>query len=477
MFDGHLHGLIQRQSRLLRHRKNDRISRTIFPSTLYFPPSSSNAVGTGPYRARTCDLLLVREALWPTELTARLPACYITPITEKREVLPLSHTILVVDQPPVAQAVRQLLGRQYRILTASSAAEAIALLDRDNVHIVMTDQRLPDSSGVEFLHQLHDHHPHIVRLLFAAFSDLNVVIDAINQGRVYRYVTKPWEDQELLSVAKQAAERFELLAERKRLSDELKSRNLELESVLARLRESDHLKTAFIQVASHELRTPLTILRGVAHLAATTSNSAASNPNLLLRIRDGADRLGRLVDQLVTMLSLNRVGKPVDRRSTELTALLTAAVDDVRPFAELRKQTLTANLSSDLGQAEIDPAQIRDAINQLLLNAIKFTPDGGAISLSAQRAEAGRIVLIVSDTGIGLDADSRKRIFEPFFTSFDVSRHASGQFEFNRRGLGLGLSIVKEFIDLHGGTIQVGSEPGNGTTFTIMLQDGAGRGD
>jgi signal transduction histidine kinase len=383
--------------------------------------------------------------------------------------LPFRHTILVVDdEPDVIQNVQDLLSADFRVLAAANAADALRCLRQDTVHIVMTDQRLSDTPGVEFLHRLHDEYPHVVRLLFTAFADLGVVIDAINQGRVYRYITKPWKSEELISVVRQAAERFDLLAERKRLAGELKARNLDLESALARLRESDQLKTAFIQVASHELRTPLAILRGVAHLAGTVGPIPPAGRDYIRRIGDSAERLGRLVDQLVKMLSLNRIGKPLDRRPTDLTALLAAAADDVRPFAELRKQTLTVDLSPNLGEADIDPAQIRDAVNQLLLNAIKFTPDGGAIGLSAGRAD-GQIVLSVTDTGIGLDAETRERMFEPFFTSFDVSRHASGQFEFNRRGLGLGLSIVKEFIDLHGGTIHVDSEPGKGTTITIGL--------
>jgi signal transduction histidine kinase len=380
--------------------------------------------------------------------------------------VPPRHTILIADDDPqIIQRVGDVLRPQFRVLTAQTVAQAMQHLRGDDVHIVMTDRKMPDMSGVEFLHLLHDRYPHVVRLLFTAFSDVNGMIEAINQGRIYRYVTKPWADDELRSVVLQAAERYDLLAERKRLSDELKSRNLELEAANARLRESDALKTAFIQVASHELRTPLAILRGMAHLAATTAGS-----DYLPRIRDSAERLGRLVDQLVTMLSLNRIGKPIERRPTEINVLLTSAADDVRPFVDLRHQTLTTNFSPDLGFADIDPAQIRDAINQLLLNAIKFTPDNGSISLTAQRDDYG-ITLQVTDTGIGIDPESRARIFEPFFTAFDVSRHASGQFEFNRRGMGLGLSIVKEFIDLHGGSIQVESEVGKGTMFMIRLPD------
>src|SRR5262245_29019123 len=112
---------------------------------------------------------------------------------------------------------------------------------------------------------------------------------------------------------------------------------------------------------------------------------------------------------------------------------------------------------------------MHDGIVQLLINAIKFTPDGGAIRLEARRAADGSLTIAVSDTGKGIDADSLGRIFDPFFTRFDVSRRASGTFEFDRRGLGLGLTVVKAFVEMHGGRVDVASKLQEGTTFTIHL--------
>jgi len=103
-----------------------------------------------------------------------------------------------------------------------------------------------------------------------------------------------------------------------------------------------------------------------------------------------------------------------------------------------------------------------------LINAIKFTPNGGAIRLSARRAD-GRLRIEVTDTGMGIEPESLPRIFEPFFTQCDVSRHSSGTFEYDKRGLGLRLSVAKAFMVMHGGTLTVQSQPGKGTTFTMDL--------
>src|SRR5690606_5001699 len=106
--------------------------------------------------------------------------------------------------------------------------------------------------------------------------------------------------------------------------------------------------------------------------------------------------------------------------------------------------------------------------NHLLLNAIKFTHDEGRITLRAGR-EHGTLVLSVSDTGVGMDERHLSRLFVPFFTGFDASRHSCGHHEIGRQGLGLGLSVVKAFVEMHGGTVQIQSEVDKGSTFTIRI--------
>jgi signal transduction histidine kinase len=122
-----------------------------------------------------------------------------------------------------------------------------------------------------------------------------------------------------------------------------------------------------------------------------------------------------------------------------------------------------------LGSIQADHPKLRDCINQLLLNSVKFTPDSGTITLSARRTENNALQITVADTGDGIDAESLKRLFEPFFTGYNVSHHSSGTYEYGRKGLGLGLSTVKAFVGLHGGTVSGHSEPGKGSTFTISL--------
>ena len=134
-----------------------------------------------------------------------------------------------------------------------------------------------------------------------------------------------------------------------------------------------------------------------------------------------------------------------------------------------RRQELVADVPPELGTMNVDADKVRDSLNHLLLNAIKFTPDEGSIIVSGHRGEDGGVVIKVSDSGCGIDPSHLPRLGEAFFTGFNVAHHSSGQFEHGRQGLGLGLSVVKAFVEMHGGKLDVESKVSCGSTFTISL--------
>jgi signal transduction histidine kinase len=375
---------------------------------------------------------------------------------------------VVDDEADVVRSVKDLLRLDYRVIGATSAAEAERILQEDTVHVVMTDQRMPGVTGVEFLHKVRGEHPDAVRLLFTGYADIHAVIDAINQGNVYRYIAKPWDPDELQSIIREACERYDLLVERKCMLAELEKKNKALEQANAQLQQAGNLKSAFIQVASHELRTPLTILLGLSKLAKMEADEPAELKPLLDRIDQSVQRMGKLVHQIVTQLMAQNFDNNLERQPVDVVSIVREAVDDVRPFVALRKQTLDLDIPDSLPSVNLDAAKVRDCVDHLLLNAIKFTPDGGRVGVAMRPAGTG-VQIVITDNGCGIDQQCMSRLFEPFFTGFDVSHHSSGHFEHNRKGLGLGLSVVKSFIEMHGGTIHVSSEVDRGSTFTITL--------
>src|SRR5688572_2052721 len=128
------------------------------------------------------------------------------------------HSILVVDdEPDVVRSVKDLLRLDYMVYCATSAAEGMQLLADNPIDVVMTDQRMPEMTGVEFLKHVRDPHPDATRLLFTGYADIGAVIEAINQGNVYRYIAKPWDPDELQSIIREACERHDLIVHRKQL--------------------------------------------------------------------------------------------------------------------------------------------------------------------------------------------------------------------------------------------------------------------
>jgi CheY-like chemotaxis protein/tRNA A-37 threonylcarbamoyl transferase component Bud32 len=249
--------------------------------------------------------------------------------------MPSRHTILVVDdEPDLVESVKDCLQFDYRVLGTTRAAEGLQIMEREAVHIVMTDQRMPEMTGVEFLRRLRDAYPDTVRLLFTAYSDLKTVTEAVNQGNVYRYLTKPWDDGELRSILKQAAEHYDLIAERKRLLRELHEKNRQLEETNAQLRK---LTTQLMEV----------------------------NAELLKSVRKDKRRLGnyQLLELLTKQGGMGRVYKALHILLLKVVALKTLPAErmcDTEAVARFRREMKAVGQvnhpnivqASDAGQVE-----------------------------------------------------------------------------------------------------------------------------
>ena len=177
------------------------------------------------------------------------------------------HTLLVVDdEVDVLESLRHLFHRTYRVVTASTGDQAVEVLRNQEVHLILSDQRMPGMTGDAFLSQARKLQPDAIRMLFTGYADIQAVINAVNEGHIFRYILKPWDAAELEGVIRQAAEQYELLAERKRLIAQLQAANAELTRANEELALTGQLKSAFIEVASHEFNTPITLVLGLSEL-------------------------------------------------------------------------------------------------------------------------------------------------------------------------------------------------------------------
>jgi signal transduction histidine kinase len=234
-----------------------------------------------------------------------------------------------------------------------------------------------------------------------------------------------------------------------------------LAATVAQLRELDRLKSEFIQNVSHELRTPLAVIQGHAVLL-NTGELGELQPAQQESVGAIYRRVQALCDMVEDItLILGADSDPPEPGPVLLNALVWAALQDFRSVAEQAQLKLRAEIPSDVPLINGSPAHLRRVIDNLLSNAGKFTPPGGTITVRL-RQQGDRLVLQVADTGIGIPPDQQTRIFDRFY---QIDGSASRRYG----GMGMGLALVKEFVEAHGGTVGVESVEGKGSTFTVTL--------
>ncbi len=133
------------------------------------------------------------------------------------------HPILLVDdEPEILYSLQGLLRREFELYTAESGSQALEILQQHPIHVIMSDQRMPEMTGVQLMHRVKTEHPEAIRIVFTGYADIRAVVDAINNVGLYRYITKPWDPDELIQVLHQAAARYEEIVERQRLLEEVR---------------------------------------------------------------------------------------------------------------------------------------------------------------------------------------------------------------------------------------------------------------
>jgi signal transduction histidine kinase len=222
-------------------------------------------------------------------------------------------------------------------------------------------------------------------------------------------------------------------------------------------------KSEFLATMSHELRTPLNAIIGFSEVL-LQQMFGPLNPKQAEYLDDvlssGRHLLG-LINDILDLSKIEAGRMELDVDTFSLVEALQNGVTMVRERAARHGSALTLDVTPGVDLVEADPRKVKQILFNLLSNAVKFTPDGGRVDVTAARAN-GDIVVTVKDTGIGISPDDQGRIFEEF-------QQARRQTERSREGTGLGLSLAKRFVELHGGRIWVESEPDKGSTFTFTL--------
>ena len=348
---------------------------------------------------------------------------------------------------------------EFTVLTASSAREALEILAREPVAVLVTDQRMPEMSGVELAERVTESHPDIVRMILTAYSDVNAAVDAINRGQVWRYLAKPWRGDELASMLRAAMEIFHMAGT--------------IAELQLRMLQSARLALVGFVAAgvAHDLKSPLACLlsnlesmqRDVSYVERLASAHPEAQPvvqemqDIVIDCREETRHMQAFVE---SMRGLAAGGKPARRESVDLTALTHSAVRLCKSEV-LRRARLSLDLPTAGPWVTGDPAQLAQVVLNLLVNAAQAIAPGrmskNDVRLSITQ-EGASAVIVVRDTGKGIAAADLPHVFDAFYTT----KAESG-------GTGLGLAIVKQIVTDHGGEITVESPPEQGAVLTIKL--------
>jgi signal transduction histidine kinase len=385
------------------------------------------------------------------------------------------YSILIVDdEPDILASLTDVFMDSYNVYRANSAKEALAILQDNKIDLIISDQRMPETTGVELFAQVDARFPEIGKVLLSGYSDITATIEAINRGHIDKYISKPWDEKVLLHIVLEVINaRYQKIV-------------VDMKSVESQLVNSAKLASLGELVAgvAHEMNNPLSFI----HSNLRNMSKFVSKMMELIDLFERDD----LPPQLKTDVAAKKTEINYAYLKTRLTEMIERSMVGTerltKIIADLR--TFTRMDSSEMTEADINDAleittsfvtyefkeritvvknfgsipkvtcfiqRLSQVFLNLLVNAGHAIEGQGSITIRTAQ-EGGMVRIDITDTGSGIPEDKIKKIFEPFFTTKPIGK-----------GTGLGLSISSDIIKQHKGVIEVQSKVGEGTTFTLKI--------
>ena len=334
------------------------------------------------------------------------------------------HVLFLDDEENVLKSLERMFHNEsYGIVTAVNAQHALDVITREPIKVVLSDQRMPNMNGVEFLRRVKEKKPDIVRILFTAYSDLTAAETAINVSEVYRYISKPWTEEELKSSVHQALLHYDLVLENRRLTQETKEKNKELETANQKLTTLYDIQKEFSATVSHELRTPLASIKAAIDIvtSGTPGPLTVDQKNFLGKAKDNIDRLNRLINDILDLAQLESGKTSLKIENKNVNDIIRAVVDMQQPVARAKGLSLDATLDLSLASVPLDDDKLRQVLVNLMSNALKFTDAGGVKIISVLCPEDRSVQVCVQDSGPGIKSDDVLKLFHTLENALDRS--------------------------------------------------------
>lgn len=369
-----------------------------------------------------------------------------------------SLDVLVADdEPKIRQLLTQILqANDCTVRIAEDGLDALSQFQQQPADLVLTDIKMPRLSGLELVGELKRLDPMAQVVVITAYPSVEGAVEAMKLG-ASDFITKPFDLIQVQAVLFRCRQRLALARELRSTHEGL----VKVEELNRRLTDLNDLKMRFLAAISHELNTPMALLSEWIRLFAdgslgTVSTDQQQAIDVLLK---AYERLHRILQQLVDLM--HGYDMLLHRQTLTAQELIRHAVAVITPKAAERQITIACQMPDSPVTFEGDRHRCEAALEYLIDNAVQFTEEGGRVTI-AVKGTADAVQVEVRDTGIGIPPEKQEKVFEPFYQGDQFMGRT-------QKGAGIGLTLAKRYVELHGGTLQLASEVGRGTTVTVSL--------
>lgn len=348
-------------------------------------------------------------------------------------------TILCVDdENDNLEALERIFRKKYNILKAISGKQALDIIQQQGheISLILTDQRMPEMTGIEVLEKVIGQYPDMIRILITGFTDLESVIQAINKGQIYQYITKPWDPIELSNTVDRAVERFTV-------GKELAIRTKQLEIAYNELKTLDDAKSRFMILINHELKTPLTSI--INFLSLLNESPLSEEQKLYVdRTIKSSNKLKQIIEDVLILVRAELNQLHLDPQAIILNSIENLINAENQSLKTKKKLTLTETV--DPLEFKADKRLFEQILNRILNNAFKFSTESATVEVKGSKIGNFYEFKIINK-GENIEENALKKIFQPFFMDENIMNHSVG--------LGLGLSICDKLLKMHGTSLNI----------------------
>jgi signal transduction histidine kinase len=371
------------------------------------------------------------------------------------------NILYVDDEVSNLNIFKNTFRRDYNVYTAVSAQEGLKILDCEKIDLILTDQRMPEMSGVEFLKNVMVKYPQPSRILITAYTDFDALKDAVNDAKIFQYIQKPWDEKETQQIINNALEIYQLKQKNDELTQKLKHNNDELNRLNNELLELDKLKFQFLSIISHEIRTPLNGLIGATSLfQSKLSNEDSRYQELFQMLELSTQRLEHFLLLAERITAFKAKIYTIKHSVVQINELISDVVKHLHNKISDKNIRIEYEMQDEVGRnCFADKQLLGICLMEVIDNAIKYSHENSEVLIRAYTREQNQVIEVIDD-GPGFPEIVLKHIYKAFVTDEDITK----------QGMGLDLALIKLIIEAHNGTIEIKNNEIRGATVRLVFK-------